>query len=420
MTMAPGGAPGRAPGRRRIRRSLIVLIVGLAVLVLVAAVVGIGAVTGLFGPTSHPPVNPAPWADGARIRPVRSTDPQVRSVLRAQQYEIAWRSVVTGLGQQQVDQEYTFDPDQRRGESPAQHRRGSYLAGLSVYPHGTSTSTSTSSASASTGTTDSGAEGSDDIHVGEYGRSSDALAALRDDRSGESLRRVSSPAIDGASHVSAWQGKSLSAPCRPKAGKPISVAVDAVVDGRVALSITNGCASSADGGEQADALLAIARKAVRAIETVRSQPVPATWMPGTASVPIISSGGWYQSQLQVSGRRDGLNVQPLLDEPFADSGVDTVFYGKDTVYAYADRAAAHAVLGKLPGMSTDYRYQQAPHRVGAGAGDERLCARGEHWQQGTTCWSRVGRFVVVQSYGTDGKADATMDETQVKALRGVH
>jgi hypothetical protein len=396
-----------APGRRPIRRSLIVLIVVLAVLVLVAAAAGVGAATGLFGHASRSPVkpaplaHPAPWDDGAPIRPVASTDQKVRSVLRAQQYAIAWRSIVTGLGQQQVAQEYTFDPDQHRGEPSSKHRRPSYVAGLSVYPGDTATA------------------GSDTIDVGEYRDGGDALAALRDERGGKSLRRVSSPTIDGADDVSVWQGRSLSIPCHPPAGKPISVTVDAVVDGKVALSIGNGCASSADGTAPVEALLAIARKAVRAIETVRRQPVPATWMPGTARIPIISSGSWHQSQLQVSGRHDGVNVDPLLDKPFAGSGVDTVFYAQDTVYAYPGVAAAHAVLGRLPGMSIDRRYQEAPHGVGRGAGDERLCARGLHWQQGTTCWSRVGRFVVVQSYGTNGKADATMDETQVKALRRV-
>lgn len=397
-------APNRTPRRRKVRRTLIVLAAGLGVLVLALTALGVGSVTGVFDAVLHPPVNPAPWDDGDTIRPVPSTDRKVRSVLRAQQYEVAWRTLVTAPDRQQVQREYVFDPDQRRGESASKTRPPSYLAGISVYANDYSDTTKRTY----------------EIDVAEYEDSTDAVAALRDHHIRRKMKQVSSPTIEGASVVSVEQGKSLSLPCRPEQGKPISLAVDAVVDRTVAVSILNGCASSADGGAATDALLAIAVQAAQAIGTVRDQPVPARWMPAAAHVPIISSGGWHQSQLQVADRKDGLDVEPLLDEPFAGSGVDTVFYAEDTVYVYPDRSAAHAVLGRLPGMPDDHRYRKAPRTADRGESDERLCAEGLHWQQGTTCWSRVGRFVVVQTYGENSALGGSIDESQVKALRGAH
>jgi hypothetical protein len=397
-------APDRPPRRRTLRRNLIVLAAGLAVLVLGLTALGVGSVTGALDVALHPPLNPAPWDDGDRIRPVRSSDAKVRSVLRAQQYETAWRTLVTTPDQQQVQREYTFDPDQRRGKPSSIHRLPSYLAGISVYAN---------DYSATTG-------GSYEIDVAEYEDPDDAAAMLRGYHARRSMRQVSAPAIEGADTVSVRRGRSLSLPCRPEQGRPIALAVDAVVDGTVAVSILDGCASTADGSAPTEALLAIAEQAVQAIDTVRAQPVPARWMPGTARVPIISSGSWHQSQLQVADRADGLDVDPLLDEPFAGSGVDTVYYARNTVYAYPSHAAAHAVLGRLPGMTDDdRRYRESPHPVDRGESDERLCAEGLHWQQGTTCWSRVGRFVVVQAYGENSAVAGSLDESQVTALHGV-
>ena len=399
------GHAGEAPRRRPRRRGLIALVAGLCTLVTVAGLLALGTVTGFLGNVVlHPLVNPAPWGEGDTIRPVRSTDPQIRSVVRSQQYEVAWRALVTGLDVEDLSLEYSFDPEQRRGDDHEPTKRPpSYRAGISVFGYGDADV----------------ADPSYEIDIGEYGDPSDATAAIRADRARWSMRTVSSPTIEGASQVAIERGKPVSLPCdRDVAGKPTGMALHAVVDGSVELSVLHGCVGTERSDDAVDHLMAIAAKTVRAIRTVRDQPVPASWMPGTAEVPIISSGGWHQSQLQVAGRRDGLNVDPLLDAPFAGSGVRQVYYAENTVYAYANPAAARAVFGLVPGVGGEYR--ETPHLVDRGESDERQCAAGEHWQQGTTCWSRVGRFVVVQTYDENSLFfHGSIDESQAEALQEV-
>ena len=401
------GHPSVAPRRRPRRRGLIALVAGLCTLITVAGVLALGSVTGVLGDVLHPLVDPAPWGEGDTIRPVDSTDPQVRSVLRSQQYDVAWASLMEPDGQQTITQEYSFDPERRRGGHPKPTTHPpSYRAGISAYAY----------------SADGDGKRPYEFHVDEYGDPSDATAATRADRARWSLRTVSSPAITGASHVVVGWAEPDSTRCGSAAGTPNSVGLLAVVDRAVELSLLSDCVRSNDGDRSVDTMIAIATKAVRAIRTAPEQPMPASWMPDTADIPIISSGDWHQSQLRVTGRRDGLNVDPLLDAPFAGSGVRTVFHAQDTVYVDPGRTAAHRVLSRIPKTyEGSHLYVDAPHRVDRGASDERLCAESIHWQLGTTCWSRVGRFVVVQSYGDVlfGKLDGWIDESQTEALQQV-
>lgn len=401
MALLEPDAPEQAPkaGRRR-RTGLMVAIIGLCVLLVgMLAVAGLIVMqaTGLFDPSSRPRVNPPPWSKNALITPQATTDPRIRSVVRAQQYRQAWRIAADDPGQQ-VSLKYSFDPDQRRGERPPV-RLPSMVAGLDVYLR-----------------TDSDA-GPDDISLTEYDSPADATAEAAKVNARYGGQSMTAPRLTGADRVVLLRMQSRSTPCQPPEGDPAGLALIAVVDDHVTVVVTDGCLGSTEIVDGTAALTKRAAEVVTVVRQVRSQPVPVRWMDQTAGLPIISDGSWSAEQVPI-GRLDSSAVDRLLPAPFTRTHVQTAFFAKDDVYVYADDQAAHAVMADLPTLDSSGRYLEPPKPADPSEGAERMCATGMHLQLGVTCWSRVGRFIVVGVHPSSGP-DASLDERQVKALRGV-
>lgn len=395
----PATRGGTRAATHRSPRPWFVVVIIIAAVLQAAQITGMGVLLARHRPRAEAPLaHPAPWPEGATISPVSTEDDVVRSVVRAGQYVDAWDAAApAGTDHGQVTPAFDFDPLAREGEAvdlPVEPG-----SGLDAYFM----------------------RGDDrrQISIDEYDDSGTAASALR---KATSIRRgtaVTAPALPHAAEVVVLRSSATITPCRPDNGDPTALSLYARIDDEVVLTVLSMCFGAGDEAEATAALTARARAAIGVIMKVRQTPIPVMWMSDTDDVPIISSGSWYQHQRRIAGRADGLDLDRLLPAPFPGTGVQEVFDADATVYAYATAGAAHRLLTLVPGIDTESAgILRAPQPADPGDSDERLCADGLHPQQRGTCWSRVGRFVVVQR--TEYRQADGVDEAQVDALRGVH
>lgn len=352
--------------------------------IILAALLIIQAVAGCSAPATDRPA--APWPAGEPIVPAATEDPEVASAARAEQWSQAL-AAANPLRRTPVS----------TGPLRAFEKRDlgdGFLAGAQSRGYDGENTT---------------------IVVAEYDSNEAALARHRR-RDPEERLQESGPNIAGATSVTVSTEPATDAGCPAETrSEPTDLSLRFVVTERVAVRLEQPCVPAARIDDELDRFADVGERVLTLAQDVAEEPTPAAWFDRAEQHHILSNGSWHQQQYVLADRRDDLDLSPLLPEPFQDTGVRLAFSAQDLVLVYADRPAARRAIKALdrPAAADDRRYAGPPQRRASAVADDQWCVDGYHPGERGSCWSLVGRYVVITDLPD---SDDAPDESQLEAL----
>lgn len=375
----------------RVKRRIVIVLLSL---VLVGSIAGIGIVTyaTLFGGNGSvlgagPYVNPPPWTEGEPLTPVSTEGrPQLQSYARAQQTEDWMRSRMTLPGDGdpvQWSETLAFDETarERDGRKDTKIPAG-LVAGQHVYV-----------ASAA------GDEPRLSLDVWWF-TSTDARDAYRDLRVPEEARQ------DGVSLVH----KADTCTRGGHQGRLDTVSAYAPVGDRLLISTGGSCVPVDQVEEVKSQIRAAAEVAVQEAEPLEQEPMPTMLFDRTSDFPVISTGSWRDRQTEVDPSSDQ-QADRVFPDHLPRDGVELFIEGRDDVVVLATVDRAKSMINNEVTSS----HPKSTIRQDVDYADEQVCRDGEHHQEDTQCWTRVGRIVVISRHDHDGEVQV---KDQIELLRG--
>lgn len=375
----------------RVKRRILIVLLSL---VLVGSLAGIGAVayTTLFG--GYDPllgrgayVNPPPWTEDEPLTPVSTEGrPQLQSYARAQQIEEWMKSRMTLPGDGEPDQwseTLAFDETAReRGKRTSSDIPAGLVAGQSARVSGID---------------------ADETHTFLdvlWFTSADARDAYRDLRVPAPSREVGTSVVHKADTCTRGGYE----------GQLDSVYANAPVGDRLLISTGASCVPVTNVEDEKGHAREAATVAVKEARALEQEPMPATLFDHTPEFPVISSGFWHDQQTVVNPSL-GDRADRVLPANVRRDGVEVFIQGRDDVVVLktveqAKRMINSEFTSSHPNPTTRQQVDYA---------DEQACREGKHYQQGTQCWTRTGRIVVISRHDHDGQVQV---KDQIELLRG--